>query len=246
MAMPALPRLILLGASGRLGTLIAAEARKNGAELQECNRATLASQKGFADLFSAPAVILDVSAPEGSVALAQALAKLDASLHSRVFGVVCGATGHTPAQLQSLRAGLSPKFAWTLVPNFSAGVYLFRQLLEARTAGGKTVADLARALGFELALWESHHAKKKDAPSGTALHLAKAAGIAAERIASSRVGDVIGEHAVLLSGPGEELRLTHTAHERALFARGALTLCANLAAMKPAPGEYPADRFFER
>ncbi|MEN9530485.1 MAG: hypothetical protein RI932_2358, partial [Pseudomonadota bacterium] len=85
-----------------------------------------------------------------------------------------------------------------------------------------------RQLGFDLALWESHHTLKKDAPSGTAKTLAHAASVPHDRISSTRVGAVVGEHTLFLSQGAEELRISHMAHSRRLFADGAVDLCDRL------------------
>ena len=72
---------------------------------------------------------------------------------------------------------------------------------------------------------ETHHEMKKDAPSGTAKTLAeilKAARNSEIPIQSIREGDVVGEHTIIFSGPGERLELTHRAANRGIFARGAL------------------------
>ncbi|MEY2536793.1 MAG: 4-hydroxy-tetrahydrodipicolinate reductase, partial [Verrucomicrobiota bacterium] len=74
---------------------------------------------------------------------------------------------------------------------------------------------------------ETHHQMKKDAPSGTAKTLAeilkKVRPDDAEiPIQSIREGDVVGEHTVGFSGPGERLELVHHAYSRATFAKGAL------------------------
>src|SRR6185436_3136290 len=97
-----------------------------------------------------------------------------------------------------------------------------------------------RTLGkdYRCSIVEAHHAAKKDAPSGTAIRLAKAARDAGanlpdDQILSIRGGDVIGEHTVRLSGPGEYIELTHRATTRDLFARGALQ-CAAWLREKPA------------
>jgi 4-hydroxy-tetrahydrodipicolinate reductase len=83
---------------------------------------------------------------------------------------------------------------------------------------------------------------KKDAPSGTAKTLAeilsKAQNITDQvPIHSIREGDVVGEHTVIFSGPGERLELTHRARSREIFARGALR-AAEWVIGKP-PGLYP-------
>jgi 4-hydroxy-tetrahydrodipicolinate reductase len=80
---------------------------------------------------------------------------------------------------------------------------------------------------------------KKDAPSGTAKTLAeilKAVRNSEIPIQSIREGDVVGEHNVIFSGPGESLELTHRAANRGIFARGALR-AAKWIISKP-PGLY--------
>jgi 4-hydroxy-tetrahydrodipicolinate reductase len=97
--------------------------------------------------------------------------------------------------------------------------------------------------GFSLAIRETHHRDKRDAPSGTALALAAALAQARPGqqaaeipVQSLREGEVVGEHAVVLSGAGEELVLGHRALERSIFARGALAAALWLGS-KP-PGRY--------
>jgi 4-hydroxy-tetrahydrodipicolinate reductase len=81
----------------------------------------------------------------------------------------------------------------------------------------------------EFGAWihESHHAMKKDAPSGTALTLKTGmAGAGFTRpidVSSTRVGSVPGTHTVGFDGPSETIEFTHTVRDRAVFARGALT-----------------------
>ena len=138
-----------------------------------------------------------------------------------------------------------------VAPNTSLGVALLTEL----------VRRAARALPpeFDIEVVEAHHRMKRDAPSGTALALARAAGdgrglppadavaaMSAARVgprrqgeigfAVVRGGDIVGEHTVLFAGPGEELRLTHRAGDRAIFARGALR--AGLWLLSQPPGRY--------
>jgi 4-hydroxy-tetrahydrodipicolinate reductase len=80
---------------------------------------------------------------------------------------------------------------------------------------------------FNAGIVETHHRMKKDAPSGTAKTLAEILSTAQNigdqiPIQSIREGDVVGEHTVIFSGPGERLELTHRASSREIFARGAL------------------------
>lgn len=148
-----------------------------------------------------------------------------------------GTTGFDAEGLKALDT-LDDCLPWCLVSNFSAGVHLFEELLGAKTRDGRSVADLARNLGFDLALWESHHTRKLDAPSGTAKTLALAGGIPEERISATRVGHVVGEHIVFASAEGEELRVQHIAHTRALFARGAVLMAERMSVAMLAPRRH--------
>ncbi len=109
---------------------------------------------------------------------------------------------------------------------------------------------------FDIEIQEIHHRHKRDAPSGTALALGRAAaegrggsledlGLldssdrSGERprgkigFAVSRGGDVTGEHTVLFAGPCERIELTHRASDRRIFARGALRAATWLHAQPP-------------
>ena len=95
---------------------------------------------------------------------------------------------------------------------------------------------------------ERHHAGKRDAPSGTARRLAdllrEKSGVAMgpERIQSIRAGDVVGEHAVLFTGPGQSLKILHSVTTRDVFAAGALRAAAWLCGR--APGRYAIEQAF--
>ena len=107
--------------------------------------------------------------------------------------------------------------------NFSLGVNIFEQVL-ARAA-----ELFAAAPGFDAHMIETHHSAKKDAPSGTALTLAKAAAAAGGReipITSVRVGSVPGIHEVIFDAQFEQVRLQHVARDRRVFADGALVAAA--------------------
>ena len=78
---------------------------------------------------------------------------------------------------------------------------------------------------FKPEIVETHHTKKKDAPSGTAKTLSEILKNELKidiQIESIREGDVVGEHTVAFIGPGERLELAHRADSREIFARGAL------------------------
>jgi len=149
---------------------------------------------------------------------------------------VIGTTGFTAAQREEI-AGLARRTAIMLSPNMSVGVTLALRIL----------ATMATALGddYDVEVTEIHHRFKKDAPSGTALRMAEVVaealgrdlaavavygrqGVPGERstkeigMLSLRSGDVVGEHTVSFGTLGERLELTHRAHNRDTFARGAL------------------------
>ncbi|RMH24437.1 MAG: 4-hydroxy-tetrahydrodipicolinate reductase [Planctomycetota bacterium] len=121
-------------------------------------------------------------------------------------------------------------------------------LVAANTSLGACVLiDLAsratRALGdaYDVSLIEAHRAGKRDAPSGTALALARAVrdsggSIDDGAVLSLRAGDTVGEHTVRFDATGETLQITHRATDRRLFAAGALRAAKWLAGRPP--GRY--------
>jgi 4-hydroxy-tetrahydrodipicolinate reductase len=218
-------RLLVQGASGRLGRMILSLANSTGN--------FIVSQAGRGALDSAlvrdAEVLLDVSEPTASVTLARYAAEAQKPL-------VIGSTGHDESQLVAL-AGFSKSVPLVLAPNFSIGVNLLFWLSE----------QVGRTLGsdFNIEILEAHHRHKKDAPSGTARRLAEIVAAArhfdfkegarhgrvgqtGERsdneigLHALRGGDVAGEHTVYFLGQGERLELTHRASDRTVFARGAL------------------------
>ena len=107
--------------------------------------------------------------------------------------------------------------------NFSLGVNVFERIVE------RAAELLAHAPGFDAHIIETHHAAKKDAPSGTAATLAKTAAAAWVReipITSIRTGSVPGTHEFIFDAPFEQIRLVHTARDRRVFAEGALVAAA--------------------
>ena len=132
--------------------------------------------------------------------------------------LVIGTTGHSQAQRQMIDDA-AKSLPIVLASNFSVGVNVLFFLTR----------KAAELLGqdFHPEIIETHHKMKKDAPSGTAKTLAEVLKTAQKieseiPIQSVREGDVVGEHTVIFSGPGERLELTHRASSREIFARGAL------------------------
>ncbi len=102
--------------------------------------------------------------------------------------------------------------------NYSVGIFLMEHLLKSLSVFLKQVSQPQ----FDVAIHEMHHSKKVDAPSGTALQLAKKLGENEIPITSTRCGFVIGTHTVLVDGIDDTLELTHRAKSRNSFAQGAL------------------------
>ena len=185
-------------------------------------------------------VLIDFSSPEGAMArLAEAVEK--------GIAVVIGTTGLSDAQKAEVEAA-SKKIPVLPAPNMSVGVNLLFKL----------ASQVAAALGdeYDIEIIEAHHRFKKDAPSGTALRLAEEIASATGRdlakdavhgregkkaqrkpgeigIHAVRAGDIVGDHTVIFSTLGERIELTHRAHTRDTFARGALRAALFLAG-KPA------------
>lgn len=137
--------------------------------------------------------------------------------------VVAGTTGwydELPAISNAVR---SAGGALLTATNFSLGVNIFEQIVEV-------AARLLRyAPGFDAHLIETHHSEKKDAPSGTASTLGRAASAAWGRnipITSVRTGSVPGTHEFVFDAPFEQIHLEHLARDRRVFAEGALVAAA--------------------
>jgi len=135
------------------------------------------------------------------------------------YPVVTGTTGWTTRLSEVTRAVTEANGALVYAPNFSIGVNLF---LAIAAAAGRIMRS---APEFDAHILETHHAAKKDAPSGTAIALERAAAAALGRpipTSSVRTGHVPGTHELAFDGAFEQLRLTHMVRDRRVFADGAL------------------------
>jgi 4-hydroxy-tetrahydrodipicolinate reductase len=216
------PGVELIGGIGRTSN---AEPRVAGypvIEMPESAAALLARADAVID-FSAPALLHRLLGSQADALAGRAL--------------VVGTTGLDMDDTERLHA-LAERSPVLVAANFSVGVTLLLALAE----------EAARALGAEawdVEIVEAHHRRKADAPSGTALALARAvatgrdvslnevrrdgrSGITGERprgeigLHALRGGGVVGEHRVLFLGERERVELAHVAADRALFAEGAL------------------------
>ena len=241
--------IVLAGAAGRMGTRIVAVLRE-AADLRlaaaleapghpavggDAGEAAGVGRLGVAIGDDAKAalrrdrVLVEFSVPDASLAHLRLVADAGAR-------AVIGTTGFSAAQREEVGT-LARRAPIVLAPNMSVGV----------TLALKVLADMARALGdeYDVEITEVHHRFKKDAPSGTAQAMAEVIaqalgrdlgkvgvygrqGLPGERpakeigVMSLRSGDVVGEHTVSFGSLGERLELTHRAHSRDTFARGAL------------------------
>lgn len=147
-----------------------------------------------------------------------AVANVTACLRAAV-PVVVGTTGWYESLAEVTRTANETGTPLLWSPNFSLGVNVMIEV--ARCA-----ASLMRNLEeFDAHIIETHHTRKKDAPSGTAIAIAKAASDALERpipTTSIRTGSVPGTHELVFDGAFEQLSIIHEARDRRVFAEGAL------------------------
>lgn len=219
-----------------MGTRIAACAAEDGAVrvaalLDQGDVPAILRQPSTLQSLADVDAIIDFSSDAGTndaIALARALPA----------ALLVGTTALSEATLRSLDE-LARGQAVMICANTSLGVAVARRL--AREA--------ARLLGegYDVDIVETHHVKKLDAPSGTALALAASMAEAGrplpkERVHAIRAGDVIGDHLVQFAGAGEIVQIRHTATTRDLFARGALRAARWLA--RQGPGRYRIDDTF--
>jgi len=243
-------RIALIGASGRLGRAIAAEAVKRpdlsltggvvsfdsvnvGADLGELAGLPAIGIEAEVDadaVLKRADVVIDVSVPRMTGALARKAAEAGVP-------IVSGVTGLGLAELTALEDA-SRATAVLYARNFSLGA----AVLEALVSEAAAKLD-ARA--WDLEIIETHHRRKSDAPSGTALALGEAAARARGQelsdmaefgrfggdlnrraggigFASLRGGDIVGEHSARFINAREEIEIHHRALDRAIFARGAI------------------------
>jgi len=240
------PALVINGAAGRMGKRIVALAYE-GRQFDIVGAADYAEHPDIgkdigplagiepinveltADFPGSADVMIDFSLPQAAEATIDYCSKNSVAL-------VLGTTGLSDNQLKKLKS-VSAKIAIVQATNMSLGM----NLLFA------TVGKVAKTLGksYDIEIVEAHHRFKKDAPSGTALSLAEAVceetgrdypgslvhgrhGNDTERqpgtigMHAIRGGDIVGEHSVIYATLGETVTISHSAHTRDTFVRGAL------------------------
>lgn len=217
-------RLLIHGASGRMGQALlrlcaeSCSCRVVGAVSRKVGQRVIDGVPQFAavEMHGMPPfdVAIDFSLPEAFDGILALCVERGAAL-------VSGTTGLDNVQRAALQAA-AQRVPVLWASNFSLGVAVLHDLVERA----------ARALpDWDCDIVEAHHARKLDAPSGTALTLGEVAeqGGATPRYASLRAGDIVGEHTVQFTTLGERIELVHRATSRDVFARGALHAAVKLA-----------------
>lgn len=228
-------KLAVCGALGRMGTRIATLAEN---DLRFEVVAKIDRSDNLSEVLPLVQAVVDFTSAEATIGIARRVAQARRAL-------VVGTTGISTAHRRDLQA-LGRRIPIVFSPNMSVGVNTLFKLVEA---AARTLAH------YDLEIIEAHHNLKKDAPSGTAMKLAEIAAEFSGRLAKDfvygrkgmvgartkkeigisavRAGDIVGDHTVLLCGPGERLELTHRAHSRDAFAAGALEAAAWAVRQKP-------------
>ena len=242
-------KVIVTGAAGRMGKRLIALAHespnlqlsgateaeghpdlgKDAGDLAGCANLGICITDDLPKLLSQADVVVDFTSPGSTLNHLAQVAQ-----HKRA--IVIGTTGFSPDEMNQLRKH-AESIPCVQAPNMSMGINVLL----------KIIGKVAQALGddYNLEIIDTHHNRKKDSPSGTAVKLAEALaaaknwdlaktgmyarhGIIGERpskeigIQTVRAGDIVGDHTILYGGPGERIEIPHRAHNRDPFARGAL------------------------
>ena len=250
------PELIVIGAAGRMGRRVLSLAIEAGefdiiGAVERENHPDIGKDAGLLAGAGPINVKIDSAYPaEADVAIDFSTAAAEKSVDYCVrknAALVLGTTGLASGQLKKIKAA-SAKIPVIYGTNMSVGMNVLFSL----------VGKVAPMLGddYDIEILEQHHRFKKDAPSGSALTLAENICKATSRdfpnsivhgksgkdvlrkkgtigIHAVRAGDITGKHEVIFSTLGETVTLSHTAHSRDTFARGALRAAQWLVGKKP-------------
>ncbi|MBU4434288.1 MAG: 4-hydroxy-tetrahydrodipicolinate reductase [Alphaproteobacteria bacterium] len=239
-------RIAIAGALGRMGQAVAKTLAQQDAAVvvARFDRPDAAGEGLVARdaALAAADVVIDFTLPEASVLLAEACAANGGP------AMIIGSTGFSPEQLARIDAAAT-RIAIVRSGNYALGVNMLLGLV-------KQAAAALPARDWDIEIFEGHHKRKIDAPSGTALMLGQAAaegrgvslgevedrardGVTGPRregaigFSVMRGGGVIGEHSVIFAGEEEILTLSHSARDRGLFARGAIAAAVWLQGRPP-------------
>ena len=203
-----MPRLAIIGL-GKMGRAVEQLARERGFEVvAKLGKGDAVTRESLSDA----EVAVEFTTPRA------APANIRAALEAGC-AIVVGTTGWYESRAGVDELAREKKGALLVAPNFSPGIAAFGEIVKAAAQILKTMP------GFDAHIIETHHAAKKDTPSGTAKALeettAEAWG-ANIPVTSVRVGSVPGTHEILFDAPFEQIRLVHSARDRRVFAEGAL------------------------
>lgn len=191
---------------------------------------------GLADLADVDAII-DFSLPSGTDTLVEWLHRQD----GRLPALVCGTTGLADELLERLRL-LGERTKVIYSSNFSTGVAAVMSLLEQ-------ASPMLLELGYTPVLTETHHARKLDAPSGTAkalMGVIRPDAPESVQVHSIRAGEVIGKHEVTFYSREDQIVIGHDAKDRRLFARGAIDAALWLCDLASSSGFHSMPEYFRR
>jgi len=219
--------IALSGSKGRMGQSIQEALDQNPKYLLSAEFFRAQTDKARAQALQNPIdVWIDFSNPTASLGYCELC-------RENSWKMVIGTTGFSDAQ-KALIVEAAKEIPIVLAPNMSIGNALML----------KTLAILGQSsMDCDVGIIDVHHKHKKDAPSGTALAMAKAINAANPRdgmhadIVSLRLGESIGEHQVLFALKDESINITHTVHNRMVFAEGALKAAQWLSGVQK-PGFY--------
>lgn len=207
-------RRVLVIGNGKMGQAVADVAAARGhTVVGPFGRTALDGALPAAD------VAIEFTSPDSAEGVVRAL------LAARL-PVVSGTTGWEEGLARVTAQAAATGGTFVHAANFSVGVQL---LMRGATALAQAFSSQS---AFDAAITETHHAAKRDAPSGTARLLQAAARAAdpgrAYPITSVRLGAVPGTHELCFDGPFEQIVLRHEARDRRLFADGAVTAAERL------------------
>lgn len=243
-------KVLINGCNGRMGQVLVNEIDRfpelllsSGFDVYDEGKNTFPVYSKIEDIKEKPDVIVDFSIPVSTFNI------LNYAVKNKV-PVVIATTGFSKEQLEEI------KVSSTLIPIFQSSNMSFDINLMK-----KIVSEVAKKLkGTDIEIVETHHNRKVDAPSGTAILLADAINEVMDEkfeynfnrhdlhekrnpkeigFSSIRGGNIVGEHSVQFYGEHETFEIKHTSYSRNVFAEGALKAAIFLANQKP--GYYGMD-----
>ena len=205
------PRIAIIGL-GKMGMEVDELAKERGIEVvARLDVAEVRNRSAAEAALERAQVAVEFTTPHAAVS------NIDLCLDAGV-PIVVGTTGWY-GELEAVTKRVKQQngaLLWS--PNFSFGVAIVKALCER-------AGELLRHVdGYDVHITETHHAQKKDAPSGTALLLRDALGESGRgvQITSVRTGSVPGHHEVAIDTVFEHIVVSHDARSRRVFADGAL------------------------